>query len=322
MKITNNHGISLPVAVWLLHDDYDYIDEPNYISATSLLKSTRQIVLSKRVPAAAKSVDVSDFISARFGHAVHDSVETAWRLSGSTAMKRLGYPDNIADNLIINPIDPELATKMGQIPVHIEQRAFREINGYKIGGKFDMVIQGRLFDFKTTSVWTWMKGNKDEDYSLQGSIYRWLNPDLVTDPNIYIQFLFTDWQRRESLRSKDYPAIRSKEHVVPLKSLEETEHFIKNKLQELSRFWNSPDEELPQCTDKELWRGPTTYKYYANAANTSGRATKNFDSMADAQLFKSSKGGQGTIIGVAGEVRACDYCPAFSICKQKDQYYA
>ena len=50
MIITNNHGISLPLAVWLLHDDYDYVKDENYISATSLLKSTKQIILSKRIP--------------------------------------------------------------------------------------------------------------------------------------------------------------------------------------------------------------------------------------------------------------------------------
>ena len=70
MQITNNHEISLPMAVWLLHDEYDYIREENYISATSLLRSTKQIILSKRVPSEAREADVVDFLAARFGHAV------------------------------------------------------------------------------------------------------------------------------------------------------------------------------------------------------------------------------------------------------------
>ena len=79
MQITNNHEISLPMAVWLLHDEYDYIREENYISATSLLRSTKQIILSKRVPSENREADVTDFLAARFGHAVHDSIEKAWR---------------------------------------------------------------------------------------------------------------------------------------------------------------------------------------------------------------------------------------------------
>ena len=31
MKITNNSNISLSLAVWLLHDEYDYVNETNYI---------------------------------------------------------------------------------------------------------------------------------------------------------------------------------------------------------------------------------------------------------------------------------------------------
>ena len=48
MKFTNKNNIPLSLAVWLVTDEYDYVDKPNYISATSLLKPTRQLVLSKR----------------------------------------------------------------------------------------------------------------------------------------------------------------------------------------------------------------------------------------------------------------------------------
>lgn len=323
MKITNNHGISLPVAVWLLHDDYDYVYEPNYISATSLLKSTKQIVLSTRVASADKEMDLSDLIALRFGHAVHDAMEKAWHRSGRDSLKKLGYPDNIVNNLLINPTPEELAANPNAIVVWIERRTVKEINGYRVAGKFDQVVQGRLMDTKTTSVWSYILGKKDEDYQLQLSIYRWLNPDIITEDFGYIQFVFTDWQRREAMRDpQNYPQIKTKEYVVPLLSVKETETWIKAKLDTLSRAWTLPEEDLPPCNDKELWRGPTVYKYYADATKTDGRSTRNFDAMSEAQTFMASKGGKGTIRAVAGEVKACEYCPAFSICKQKDQYYA
>jgi len=325
MKLTNIHGISLPLAVWLLHDEYDYIDEPNYISATSLLKSTRQLVLSRRVNQADRELDISAFLASRMGTAIHDSIEKAWVHSGSWAMKKLGYPERIYTNVQVNPSPEQLASNPDLIPIWMEQRAFKEIevNGttYKIGGKFDQVIDGRLFDAKSTSVYAYLLGRKDADYAWQGGIYRWLNPELITDDHIYIQFIFTDWQKARARGDQDYPQTKALEYPVKMPSIDETENYIRNKLLQLQQYWDSPDESIPFCTDKELWRGETVYKYYSDPTKTTGRSTKNFDDKAEAHAFMASKGGKGIVIAVPGEVRACEFCPAFNACKQKDLYY-
>jgi hypothetical protein len=320
MKLTNEHGISLPLAVWLLHDDYDYIQDPNYISATNLLKSTRQLVLSQRVLEQDKEMDISFFIASRFGDAIHDSIEKAWTKSGMAAMKKLGYPETIYKKIAVNPDSKYLELNPDTIPVWIEQRAVRELNGYRIGGKFDMVMDGRLFDTKTTSVYSYILGRKDADYAMQGGIYRWLNPQLITSDHVYIQFVFTDWQKMMAKRDENYPQTRALEYPVKLPSLEEVESFIAGKLAQLDRYKNAPDEQIPYCTDKELWRSETTYKYYSDPQKTV-RATKNFDDKAEAHAFMASKGGKGIVLAVPGEVKACDYCPAFPVCKQKDNYY-
>lgn len=332
MQITNTHGISLPLAVWLLHDDYDYHNEPNYISATTLLKSTKQIILSRRIASADREADVSDFISARFGHAVHDAVEQAWRRSGKRAMKALGYPDHIADNIAINPTQEEMDADPNMIPIWIERRSYRKItiNGveYTVGGKFDKVIDGRLFDTKTTSVWSYIKGSKDEDYGLQGGIYKWLNhdqPSQITSDHIYIQFVFTDWQRMMAKRTPGYPPIKILEHPVLMPSDDDVDSYIRGKLQELSRLWDAPEDKLPDCTDKELWRSEPSFKFYLDpekAKDPDARATKNNDTMAEALAYQASKGGRGVIVTKLGEPKACEYCPAFDVCKQKDAYFA
>ena len=328
MKLTNIHGISLPLAVWLLHDEYDYIDEPNYISATSLLKSTRQLVLTQRVNHEERELDISAFLASRMGTAIHDSIEKAWKTSGQRAMKKLGYPDHIANNIVVNPTQEEIDSNPDIIPVWMEQRSFREIvvNGvtYKIGGKFDQVLQGRLFDAKSTSVYAYILGKKDEDYAWQGGIYRWLNPELITDDRIYIQFVFTDWQKTRARADPTYPQTKALEYPVEMPSLEETEQFIRNKLIELQKYQNAPDEQIPFCTDKELWRGETVYKYYADptkATAPGSRSTKNFEDKSEAHAFMASKGGKGVVIAAVGDVKACEFCPAFNACKQKDLYY-
>lgn len=325
MKLTNMHNISLSLAVWLLHDEYDYINEPNYISATSLLKSIRQLVLSRRVDQADRELDISAFLASRMGTAIHDSIEKAWALSGQRAMKALGYPEQVYSNVIVNPTPEQVAENPDIVPIWMEQRAFRtiEVNGvpYKIGGKFDQVIDGRLFDAKSTSVYAYLLGRKDEDYAWQGGIYRWLNPELITDEHIYIQFIFTDWQKARARGDADYPQAKALEYPVEMPSIDDTESFIIEKLSQLQKYWDAPDENIPYCTDKELWRGETVYKYYSDPNKTTGRSTKNFDDKAEAHSFQATKGGKGIVIAIPGEVRACEFCPAFNACKQKDLYY-
>jgi hypothetical protein len=237
-------------------------------------------------------------------------------------MKMLGYPDHIARNIFVNPTDEMLAADPKIIPIWLERRSMKEFEGYLIGGKFDQAMDGRLFDTKSTSVWTYLYGSKEEDYILQGSIYRWLNQDIITEDHIYINYLFTDWQKSRALNEPDYPKIRIKEVPYKLMSIAETERWMRAKLQELSRCWDLPEEELPECNDKELWRSEPTYKYYADPSKTNGRSSKNFDNIIEAQSYLTSKGSKGIIKTVPGEPKACEYCPAFSICKQKDAYYA
>jgi hypothetical protein len=82
-------------------------------------------------------------------------------------MKKLGYPDKIAENIVVNPTPEQMGANPDIIPVWMEQRSFREIEvdgvTYKIGGKFDLVLEGRLFDAKSTSVYSYLLGRKDDD---------------------------------------------------------------------------------------------------------------------------------------------------------------
>lgn len=324
MKITNNSGFRLPIAVWLLHDNYDYINDENYISATSLLRPIKQIILAKRVLAEDKAMDLAERVSASMGNALHDSIQSAWENpeGRAKALRQLGYPDQVIDRVVVNPSKEHIEANPDCIPVWIEHRMFRKINGFIIGGKLDFSAEGMLDDFKSTSVYTYLKNRKDTDYQLQGSIYRWLDPELIKDEFIHINFIFTDWQKFMSYNDPDYPKDRIKEHVVKLLSLDQTEKFISDKLNQIVTYWNSPEEEIPECTDEDLWRSDPQYKYYSDpqkANDPKARSSKNFDNLNEANAHMAEKG-KGIIKVVPGEVKACQYCPAYLVCKQKDQY--
>lgn len=324
--ITNNTNVPLSLAVWLLHDEYDYLYEENYISATRLMKPLRQIILGRRLTVDNREpMDVSSLIPSALGKSLHDSIEKAWTHGHDQKLRALGYPEDIIKRVLVNPSDEQLKAMPNAIPVYVEQRATRKIvvNGktYTIGGKYDMITEGIVNDNKSTSAYSWVGGGKDDDYALQGSIYRWLNPDKIHEDFIRINFIFTDWMKAMAKSNPNYPQSRLLSKDIPLLSMEATEAWIHNKLDSIERFGGAKDEDIPECTDKELWRSDPVFKYYSNPANTSGRATKNSASLAEAREYQASKGGKGVIIPVPGEPKRCGYCEAFPICKQKDRYF-
>lgn len=317
MKLTNEHGISLPIAVWLAYDDYDYINEPNYISATTLLAPLKQYVLARRIPKEDRVHDVYDFMASSLGSSIHAGIEKAWKEAGPAIMERLGYPKHVCEKIVVNP-DPEwLKLNPDYHPVWVEQRVFREINGWKIGGKMDMIIDGRLFDNKSTSVWTYILGSNEEQYTQQGSVLRWLNPEKVLDEHVYINYIFTDWQKAMTKRA-DYPQTRTFEKPYPLMSIQQTESWIVSKLEQIEKYRDAKEEDMPRCSDEDLWRSAPVFKYYADPTKL-GRATKNFDNLAEANKMKAEKG-KGIVITKPGEVKRCQYCSAADICQQRLEY--
>lgn len=315
MNLTNKHDIPLSVAVWLMGDDYDY--DPTAISATTLLKPLKQMILSNRVKSDMVVSDLSDFIPSRMGSAIHDSIEQSWVKEQKLhkALRLLGFDEERIARMVVNPTQP-LQPK--QIPVYLEQRHYKEVDGQKISGKHDFCIEGVLEDFKSTSVYSYISGSKDEQFAMQGSIYRYLAPHIFTEDYMRLTYIFTDWQKARTKEEK-YPSARVKPVMIPLKDITETEDFIKSKLALIRQYKDAPESALPRCSDAELWRKPSVYKYYADETKLSGRSTKNFEDASSAYAFKASRG-KGIVIEVRGQVRACRYCRGALICTQKDEY--
>lgn len=321
MQYTNDFGISLPLQAWLVHDDYDgYSPEPKTISVTTLLKPLRQIILNSRVDYKALTVDLMDLVALRSGSAFHDSIEYVWKNHYKSALAKLGYHQKEIDAILINPTPEELAAHPNPIPIYMEQRAFKEINGWTISGKFDFLFDNTVTDFKSTSTYKWQKNASDNDYKMQGSLYRWLNPDKILHNHINIEFIFTDFSKLKAMTdaNKGYPPRRLMQKAVPLMEVKATEQWIINKIGVLDKLWNAPQSQLPECSQEELWQDPPEYKYFKNPSAT--RATKVFgtDKLA-AYQYKADAGGIGEVKEIPSKAKACNYCNARGIC---DQYAA
>jgi hypothetical protein len=323
-RYSNVSSIPLSVAVFLATDSYDYVDDPHYISATSLIKPLRQLILGARANEDQTSTDLVNMVPSRMGSAIHDGIERSWKDNYQGALEILGYPQQVIDRVVINPHKEELTED--SIAIYLEQRGFRKVTlmsgkTWTIGGKFDFVGDGRVEDFKTTSTYIAINNSKDDDYILQGSIYRWLNPDIITKDEIAIQFFFTDWSKAKAMSDPKYPQNRIQQRILKLKSVAETDAFIKRKLQMIEQYWDLPEEDIPYCNNDELWRSEPVFKYYKNPAKTA-RSTKNFDTKQEAYQRLAEDGHVGVVIEQPGQVTACRYCAGFALCSQKDQLMA
>jgi len=303
-KLTNNNGISLPIAVWLAHDTYDYDDRPNLISVTGLLKPTRQIVLGRKFSDASKDIDVEVLIASSMGTALHDSVEVAWKDRETTikTLGRLGYKNGakIFDSIIF------------------EKRSELELFGFIVSGKFDISFAGYVQDVKSTTVYAWMNDSNEFEHKFQLSAYKLLNPDIITKDVGYIEYIFTDWSKAEARRNRQYPQSRVATKEVQLFTKEEMLELIEQKLYEVVENEKLDEPNVIQCSEDDLWATKDVWKYYKNPESRR-RATKVFDNESEANQRLSNDNNVGVVVRFMSEAKRCKYCNYTDVCSQYAQ---
>ena len=321
-QYSNTEDVSLALAVWLANDNYDHDNTPNTISTTTLLRPLRQIILSPRIPTGEALPDLGSMLKNRMGTAIHDAIENAWINNYAKSMRAIGTTDKILDRVEINPCE-KLAKKEGVIPIYLEQRLTRKLGKWTVTGKFDFVEQGEVQDFKSTSVFAYQKQTSTNKWVEQGSVYRWLDPRIITKDTMKIHYIFTDWKSSFAGTDPTYPTKPFYTQNLNLLSHHATDNLISKKLGLIDKYWDADEPDIPECTAEELWRSPPQYKYYKNGDINSKRSTKNFNTNQEAVIYMSGTGkGIGAVKTVPGQVTACKYCPAFTACTQKDNLIA
>jgi hypothetical protein len=304
---TNNRDLPLMMAVWLANDRYER--NPTYISGSQLSLSNRQLVLGLRV--ADLNIDLSSLVAARLGHAINDSIDAAWKLPDlANRMKAAGF--NSLFEYEINPVLPA----PGKVAVYIQQRFNEEVAGRILTGAPDMIMNGRLTDYKSTTVFAYQK-KTIEDYLWQLTAYRYLARNLISDNIATIQFILKDWSEMRATHDLNYPQTPCPTLLIPVGSPEQCLARLTARIEELNALMSLDQSDLPLCSDEELWLDPAKFAYYKNpAADPSSRASRVFDTYAEATSHMGAQKNGGKIIVRKGEPKACSYCRAASICEQ------
>lgn len=325
MIYTNVNNVPFAIALWLADDTYagsNNLDKKQ-ISVTSLLKPMKQLILGKHAPEV--EADVIGFLASRNGTAVHDAVELTLK-SGryKRAALKLGYDQTDVDRMVVNPTEEYLLAHPDAYPIYSEIRTSKFVGDWEVNGEFDLVINGQVEDLKNTKTYSYTKGSNDDKYIMQGSLYRWLNPKIITKDVMAINFIFSDWSSIAAATQSNYPSTPTIAKKYQMMSYQATELFVMNKLREIEQLMlldlDAVEAQVAPCSDEELWRSESEFKYYSKP--DAARATKaGFTTYSEAAHYMATeKKGVGLVKEIKGQVKACNYCKAFPVCKQKNAY--
>lgn len=288
MQYLNRHKLPQYIVDWLVNDDYDYNTDPLTLSCTTLMKPVRAYWLTFR-HGDDLEIDVSDLVASRLGRAIHNSLE------------QIQTPGVQKETRVTRQVEMDGVT-------------------YTIRGTYDLLVneggKWTLRDIKTTSVWSYIYGGKDEDYKKQLSIYRWLlQGTQPVEPVAFIDFFFTDWSSTKAKMEEGYPQQRIMAgYKIELMSLEETESYIKERLLAFFAHKDKLDSDLPLCTKEELWASADSFAVMKPGAQ---RATKVCESNDEALVYIRDKSVKnGYVEFRQGKVKRCKYCSAAPFCSQ------
>jgi len=249
MILTNKHNLPPLLYAFLLVDFYDYApDNVNTKSATQLIRPVQEVVLTERYDDEIE-VDVIDRLWALLGQGIHAVLEN---LDLDSLMQReSNLPPGVRE--FLSNFIPKYKQAIK------EKRLSIEFEDFTIRGKFDVIFENHLHDYKSTSTYKIKIGEYD-DWILQLSIYRWLFmkvEGVKLEDTGFTDVILRDWSQGflDHDRTGKYPKIPIQEIAHKLWSFDEVESYIKSRLTAIKESRSLMDYELSPCTDKDRWMG-------------------------------------------------------------------
>jgi hypothetical protein len=277
MKITNYNKIPEPIYRAVKQNWYSGAEAKHFCSVTELLKPDKLFVLERR-------------------HKDQLSVEASgliWSLMGS-AMHRVLEASETGDTLN-------------------EERLFTEVNGKIISGGVDLYENRVISDFKFTSVWNYIYSNRTE-WECQLNLYSYLYQSAGFEVDkLQIIAIFRDWSSAKAKHEKGYPR---QIEIIPIRkwSIDQCEHFIKQRLFKLDLALRLPDDAIRECTQRERWQDNDIY---AIMKKGNKRATKLCTSEEQAKAYVKTNIDKSKLsIELRESVpkRCEDYCAVSNYC--------
>lgn len=276
MILTNKYNLPEQI-VNAVKSDYD--NNGTY-SATTLIKDPKEILLFERHEHEIEE-DVSERIYALLGTSVHYILEK----------------NDEGDNQFK------------------EERLYYKIGNHTISGKFDLydMNEEKVIDFKNTSVWTYLLDDTHK-YWQQLLTYAFiLEKNGLPCKSGRIVQIFRDWSKTKSKVTKGYPI--APVNVINFKfykkDFDYIENYIKEKLEEIDKYRNMPDDAIPACSKENRW---ATDDKYAVMKNGRKSALRVLNSMEEAEKWMKENGGTYIEKRNAESKKCMEYCQCNRFC--------
>lgn len=219
MKVTNKAGLPEGLVRAISNDPYDSGDSD--ITASSLGDPPLLRTLLKR-HADILEEDASDRIWSLLGQAAHVIAERGTNGTNVLAEKRLSM----------------------------------DVLGWKLSGAMDHfnLDGGILDDFKVTSAWTIVYGDRVESWEQQlNTLAHLLEHHGHKVTALEIIAILRDWSARDAERSEKYP--KASVAVVPLKlwAAEKRQAYIEGRVRLHQAASRLDDDVITPCTEEERW---------------------------------------------------------------------
>lgn len=178
---------------------------------------------------------------------------------------------------------------------------------------------GMLTDYKVTSVWSVIYGERKEDWEKQLNIYAWLYR-LQGFPvkGIQVVAILRDWQKSKVF-DDNYPSTNVVTIPLDLWGLDEQRDYTETLIDTLESTKDLPDDALPECTARDRWAKPDTW---AVIKKGNKRADRVLNAEVDAVCYAAEHYGDeyqrfcSIEFRPGKNVRCDDYCPVRKWCNQ------
>jgi len=277
MIITNETGLPQPFVEMVKGDE---ISKEGLYRVTSLLNGAKQTVLSFR-----HRNEISQ-----------DAAEMVWMLFGTAAHSILEGSHESDDQIKENRLNLSIGERI-------------------VSGAFDLYDRRTetVTDYKTCSVWKVIFGDT-ADWRRQLLTYAYMLRNIgfpVSRGEIVA--IMKDHSKRDAKNKADYPKHPVKKFTFYFlaEDFEEERTWLEDRIALLRAAELLSDDEIPTCTPEERWYSGDKFAVMKKGRKSALRV---FDTMPEAESWKSINGGDEIVTRPGVNKRCMEYCSCCEFC--------
>lgn len=288
MNLTNAYNLPDSLFRALSYDGYDKGNRHSDISTTTLIGPPLIRQLKKR-HAERITEDAADRIWSLLGQAAHVVIE---RAEGK---------ESIA-----------------------EERLYMDVLGWTLSGQIDLYEKEVISDFKITSVYSFMLGEKEDWVNQCNTNSALMRHSGFPVNGLQIVAILKDWSRRKAEFDPDYPQVPVIVKPMPLWPNEKCLNYIEERIKVHQEAEILSDSEIPICTPIERWRKEDSYAIIADKNKRATAVVKSEEEANQRMAFLSDKNPKKKFrieYRPAEDTRCLNFCSVAHLCRYGRQLF-